>query len=277
MRYQLLKLLPKNLLSRFMGVLADAKLPSPLLLSVLKIYAKTYKIRLDEVKRPLEQMANFTEFFTRELKDGARPIHPERDAVVSPVDGTIAEFGEIKEGLLTQTKGVYYSLSDLVGEEMAAQWAQGYFLTIYLSPADYHRIHSPVPGKVSRFAYFSGQLWPVNKFGVSHVAGLFSVNERLVTPIESTGGLVGLIKVGATVVGKIKTRYTDLASNEGRGTAINLPVFPAMSFDKGEEIGQFQLGSTVILLFEKGRFTPLDLKPGKQLRMGQLIGRLEGL
>lgn len=277
MRYGLLKLLPKNLLSRAFGALADAKLPSPLLLSVLKIYAKAYKVRLDEAKKPLEEMKNFTEFFTRELKEGARPIHPERDAVISPVDGTIAEFGPIKQGLLTQTKGVYYSLADLVGEEMAQEFAEGFFLTIYLSPADYHRIHAPVPGKVSRFAYFSGKLWPVNQFGVSHVAGLFSVNERLVTPLESPGGLVGVVKVGATVVGKIKTKYTDLASNEGRGTAINLPVFPAMSFDKGDELGLFQLGSTVILLFQKDRFSPLDLKPGKKLRMGQLLGRLSGL
>jgi len=274
MRYQLIKLLPKSLLSRLAGVLADSKLPSPLLRSFLKLYSQFYKVRLDEVAKPLSQMENFTQFFTRELKDGARKIHPEANGVVSPVDGKIAEFGPIADGLLTQTKGVYYSLVDLVGEAMAKEFESGYFLTIYLSPADYHRIHAPVAGTVSRFSYFSGQLWPVNEIGVRHVAGLFAVNERLVTPMESDAGLVAVIKVGATVVGKITAAYTDVVSNQGTSTVLNLPISPSRAFEKGEEIGQFQLGSTVILLFQKNRFTPVDLAPGKALQMGQLIGRV---
>ena len=273
MRYLALKLLPKNLISRLMGALADAPLPSPVLLSVIKLYAQIYQIRLDEVKKPLGEMKNFTQFFTRELKEGSRPIPQDPKVVVSPVDGTIAQFGSIENGLLVQAKGIYYSLADLVGPDLAKEFTEGYFVTIYLSPADYHRIHTPVAGKVSRFSYFSGQLWPVNRFGVEKVGGLFAINERLVTPIESQeAGLVGLVKVGATVVGKIKTTYTNLSSNQGLSSALNLPVLPAKAYAKGAELGHFQLGSTVILLFQKGRFVPHEFIPGKKLQMGQLIG-----
>ena len=274
MRYQLIKLLPKNLLSRMAGVLADTQLPRPLLQSFLKGYVKFYQVRLEEVEHPVGQMKNFTEFFTRSLKDGARPIDPDPKTVVSPVDGKLAQFGPITDGLLTQTKGVFYSLVDLVGESMAAEFKDGYFLTLYLSPADYHRIHAPVEGTVRRFSYFSGQLWPVNEIGIRHVAGLFSVNERLITPLESEAGLVAVIKVGATVVGKITTAYSDLTSNSGRSTVLNLPIEPSRHFHKGEELAQFQLGSTVILLFQKGRFSPQGLEPDQKLRMGQRIGRL---
>jgi len=274
MRYQLIKLLPKSLLSRLAGALADSKLPSPLLRSFLKLYSQFYHVRLDEVAKPLSQMENFTQFFTRELKEGSRQIHPEPNGIVSPVDGKIAEFGPITGGLLTQTKGVYYSLIDLVGEDLAKEFVDGYFLTIYLSPADYHRIHAPVTGTVNRFSYFSGQLWPVNEIGVKHVAGLFAVNERLITPMDSQAGLVAVIKVGATVVGKITAAYTDVVSNQGKGNRLNLPVVPSRTFEKGEELGQFQLGSTVILLFQKDRFTPVELSQGQSLQMGQLIGRV---
>jgi len=272
MRYQLIKLLPKNLLSRMAGVLADTKLPSPLLQSFLKGYIKFYQVRLEEVEHPVDRMKNFTEFFTRSLKEGARPIDPTPKGVVSPVDGKLAQFGPITDGLLTQTKGVFYSLVDLVGESMAAEFLEGYFLTLYLSPADYHRIHAPVAGTVRRFSYFSGQLWPVNNIGIRHVAGLFSVNERLITPLESPAGLVAVIKVGATVVGKITTAYSGLTSNSGHSTVLNLPIEPPRQFQKGQELAQFQLGSTVILLFQKGRFTPEALEPGQKVRMGQLIG-----
>jgi len=128
------------------------------------------------------------------------------------VDGKLAQFGPITDGLLTQTKGVFYSLVDLVGESMAAEFLEGYFLTLYLSPADYHRIHAPVAGTVRRFSYFSGQLWPVNEIGIRHVAGLFSVNERLITPLESPAGLVAVIKVGAateTAMKEKKARVED--------------------------------------------------------------------
>ncbi|PCI30734.1 MAG: phosphatidylserine decarboxylase [SAR324 cluster bacterium] len=272
MNFLLLRLLPKNLLSRLMGVLADQQVPALLLQAIIHIYAHVYKIRLSELKKPLREMRSFNDFFTRELKKELRPIDPTPHSITSPVDGTVAEHGSIKQGLLVQTKGILYSLNDLVGDQNAQLFESGYFMTIYLSPADYHRIHTPVAGQVKKFSYFSGNLWPVNSLGVNNVGGLFSLNERILTPIESPFGTVGIVKVGATVVGKIKLKFHSLTSNQGKASQINLPVLPARNFQKGEELGRFQLGSTVILLFQKDQMLPKDMFKGKKLKMGQVIG-----
>ena len=272
MRYLLLNLLPKNLISRLFGVLTRLELPSPFLTSLIHLYSSIYKIELSVLKVPPGSMKTFNEFFTRELKPELRPIDPTPNGVVSPVDGAIAEFGDIEQGLLVQTKGILYSLADLVGEKDAKVFDQGYFITIYLSPADYHRIHTPLSGKIRRFSYFSGNLWPVNNFGVQNIGGLFSINERIVSPLETENGTVGIVKVGATIVGKISLDYNKLCTNQKKKTQLDLPVFPVKAYQKGEEIGQFQLGSTVILLFEKERFKPFELSKGKKVNMGHLIG-----
>jgi len=274
MKYLLFYLLPKNLISRLAGYLADIKLPSPLLLSVIRIYSGFYRIKLSDMKIPANQMNTFNEFFTRELKPELRPIDPKPNSIVSPVDGTIAEFGPIQHNLLIQTKGIHYSLNDLVGDELAQRFENGFFVTIYLSPSDYHRIHSPIKGKVAFFNYFSGNLWPVNQFGVNQIGGLFALNERIVTPIEGDFGTIGLVKVGATVVGKIKVRFSDVTSNTGKKTQLSLPIDPPQMFDKGEEIGKFQLGSTVILLFEEHQASLDNLQRGFKIRMGEEIGLL---
>lgn len=276
MRYLFLRLLPKNLISRLIGTLADLELPHPLLSSVIELYCRFYDVKRHEMKTPIGSMKNFNDFFTRELRPELRPIDQTPGSVVSPVDGAIAEFGPIEKGLLVQTKGVLYSLADLVGEESATVFKDGYFVTLYLSPADYHRIHVPISGKVKSFSYFSGNLWPVNSFGVKRVGGLFALNERIVTPIEGDQGTVGMVKVGATVVGKIKVKYHSLTSNNRKPTQLNLPILPERSFRKGDEIGRFQLGSTVILLFEKGKFTPKDLQKGDPIKLGQIIGHMKG-
>ena len=273
MNYLVLKLLPKNLFSKVMGKLAEARLPSPLLQSFLKLYCTYYAVNLQEMANTsLKQFNTFNEFFTRQLDPQKRPIDDDPESVISPVDGKIAEFGEIKNGLLLQTKGVLYSISDLVGKKMARIFKDGYFITLYLSPSDYHRIHTPVSGTINDFSYFSGNLWPVNDLGVSLIGGLFSLNERIVTSIKSECGTVAVVKVGATVVGKIKLNYSDLSSNKGEKNQLHLPVFPIKSYQKGDEIGRFQLGSTVILLFEKDRFKPLQLLQDQSIKMGQALG-----
>lgn len=272
MKYLLLRLLPKNLTSRLAGLLADLELPSPILSSLIDVYSRYYNIKRHEIKTPVGSMKTFNDFFTRELRPELRPIDQEPGSVVSPVDGTIAEFGDIEKGLLVQTKGILYSLEDLVGKQNAMVFQDGYFVTLYLSPADYHRIHVPIAGKVREFSYFSGNLWPVNSIGVNNVGGLFALNERIVTPVEGDRGIVGMVKVGATIVGKIKVNYSDLSSNSKHATQLNLPVTPSRTYRKGDEIGRFQLGSTVILLFEKGRFKPSDIKPGIPVKLGEKIG-----
>ncbi|NQU63387.1 MAG: phosphatidylserine decarboxylase [SAR324 cluster bacterium] len=275
MRYLLLRLLPKNLLSRLAGFLADIDFPSPILSSFIQLYSQICKVKLHEMKTPVGSMRNFNDFFTRELKPELRPIDATPGSVVSPVDGRIAEFGKIEQGFLVQAKGVLYSLNDLVGEKSATIFQDGYFLTIYLSPADYHRIHLPISGKIRKFSYISGNLWPVNSFGVKQIGGLFSLNERIITPIEGEHGIVSLVKVGATIVGKIKVNYNDLSSNGNNPTQFDLPVIPVRTYHKGDEIGRFQLGSTVILLFEKGKFKPASFAPQSSVKVGQIIGILK--
>ncbi len=273
MNYLFLKILPKNLISRFAGYLAGLTVPAPLLKSLIQVYCKFYSVQLNEVKKPLDSFKNFTEFFTRELNEDARSVDSTPNTVVSPVDGTIAEFGDIKNGLLVQTKGIYYSLNDLVGKKLAVEFEDGFFITIYLSPADYHRIHTPIAGKVKSFNYFSGNLWPVNKIGVQNIGSLFAVNERIVTPIQSKIGNVLLIKVGATVVGKISLDYHELKTNQRqKQSQSSIPVIPAKNYKKGQEIGQFQLGSTVILIFSKKQITPFELENGKKIKLGEKIG-----
>jgi phosphatidylserine decarboxylase len=275
MRYLLLRLLPKNLLSRIAGILSDVELPTPVLSSLIQLYSQIYNVKLHEMKTPIGSMKTFNDFFTRELRPELRPIDPTPGSVVSPVDGKIAEFGAIEQGLLVQAKGILYSLHDLVGEKSAAIFKDGYFLTIYLSPADYHRIHLPISGKIRNFSYISGNLWPVNNFGVQQIGGLFSLNERIITPIEGEHGIVGLVKVGATIVGKIKVDYSDLSSNSNDPTQLNLPIVPERTYRKGDEIGRFQLGSTVILLFEKDKFKPTNILPGAPIKVGQIIGSMK--
>ncbi|MCP4298272.1 MAG: phosphatidylserine decarboxylase [Proteobacteria bacterium] len=272
MKYILFKLLPKNLLSRIAGYLADKHLSKGLLLSIIHVYANIYKIRLDELKIPVHEMSSFNQFFTRELKKGLRPIDRGAKSLISPVDGTIAEFGKIESGLLVQTKGILYSLYDLVGDREGKLFEGGQYMTIYLSPANYHRIHFPVAGSVKKFSYFSGNLWPVNNFGVNFVGGLFALNERIVTPIECKWGIVGVVKVGATIVGKIKLNYDSLESNNGQETKLDLPVFPPQVFKKGAELGRFQLGSTVILLFQKNQVLFTNIPREMKVKMGQKLG-----
>jgi phosphatidylserine decarboxylase len=274
MPYLLLRLLPKNLISRLAGVLADLRLPAPLLRSFIRFYSQRYRVDLTEMRKPIEEMKSFNDFFTRELKPDARVIDADPLSVISPVDGQVAEYGPVTGGMLIQTKGVHYSLVDLLGENAAERYAEGFFITLYLSPADYHRIHAPISGQVKRFSYFSGNLWPVNALGVKHVGGLFALNERIVTPLEGTQGVVTVVKVGATVVGRITLDYNELRTNKGRRTHIDLPVVPTRHYHKGDEIGQFQLGSTVILLFEKGRFIPRRLQTGQPIRLGEGLGDL---
>ncbi len=273
MKYLLVRLLPKNLVSRALGALSDIKLPSPILQSFIRIYCQFYAVKLAEAKKTIGEFKTFNDFFTRELKPDARPIDDQPDSIVSPVDGTIAEFGEIKNNLLVQTKGIYYSCIDLVGEDHAKLFNDGYFITLYLSPADYHRIHTPVAGKLKEFSYFSGNLWPVNDIGVQNVGGLFSLNERIVSLLEAGKSKVAIVKVGATVVGRIKLQYSDLSSNKGQASQYRLPVVPPKKYQKGDEIGRFQLGSTVILLFQKGSIQPENLTQNRKIKMGEILGK----
>ena len=215
---------------------------------------------------------SFDEFFTRTLRPGIHVIDEDDQVAVSPVDGRILNYGQVSDGHIDQIKGRNYTISELLDStEMAEKFKDGHYVTLYLSPRDYHRIHSPIEGKVTGFRYVPGRLYPVNQMGVNNVDRLFAVNERLITYINSALGRFAVIKVGATNVGMITASYHSIRTNEGAKTAFNEQLKHAVPIDKGEELGQFHLGSTVIVLTERDDVIPVDIREDDTMRMGQRL------
>ncbi|MBN2908689.1 phosphatidylserine decarboxylase [Polycladomyces sp. WAk] len=271
----LLHALPKKTISRWMGRFAR----SPVSKRFIPYYIKRFDINLSEVEKPWEEYESLMEFFVRRLKPGARPVDPSPDTVVSPVDGTISQLGTITRDTLIQAKGLDYRLEDLLGgdRERAKQFENGTFVTIYLSPRDYHRIHAPIKGRIQGLTYIPGTLFPVNTFGVRTVRGLFVRNERLITYLTSPAlGTVAVIKVGATNVGSVKVTYDpEIVTNQPRQNQLEKKSYdPEPELEKGQELGRFEFGSTVILLFEKGKIQWCrDWRPEDPVQMGQPIAK----
>jgi phosphatidylserine decarboxylase len=267
----LVKLLPKNALSRAVGRLARARISRV----AIPRFAKTFNIDLTEAAKDISEYTTLVEFFTRELKPGIRPVDPDPGVLVSPVDGRVAQFGRLDRGELIQAKGVTYTATQLLADaEMARRYEGGYFITIYLSPRDYHRIHTPAAGEVVAATYVPGALWPVNAIGVEGVPGLFAKNERLITYLETEFGRVAVVKVGATIVGSVKVVYDETLGTNVRGGRIARRTYAGPNLAKAAELGRFEFGSTVILLVEPGR---LEWAPGVQhgafVRLGEALLR----
>jgi phosphatidylserine decarboxylase len=270
-----LSIVPKNVLSRLAGALTRWQAPAPLRLAAMRAFAARYGIDLSECD-DLTVFRTFGEFFARPLRPGLRPVTPGDEVVVSPVDGAVSEAGFAAAGRLVQAKGIDYSAEGLLGDAgLARGFEGGAYLTIYLSPKDYHRIHFPAGGGVTGYRYVPGRLWPVNPASVRTVPGLFSVNERLVTVLATPVGRVAVVAVGATVVGRVRPYYDPSAPHtnaagarpERRDYETPIPV------QKGQELGAFEMGSTVILLFEPGKVRLLpSVVPGARLRVGEPIG-----
>lgn len=271
--YTIMKLLPKKYLSSLVGKFALSKASR----AMIPLYIRKFKIDPTLAEKKISEYQSLTEFFTRRLRPGLRPIDPSETTVISPVDGIASELGPIHQGTLLQAKGVTYTVESLLGsQEQAALFEGGTWVTLYLSPKDYHRIHAPVAGYVYRTSYIPGALWPVNDIGVQHVPGLFSKNERIISYLRTSFGNLAVVKVGATIVGSIKVGYDDsLGTNKKGGNPHHREISPAYPLEKGGELGVFEFGSTVILLFP--RHTVLldpDLIPGKFVKMGERIGTL---
>lgn len=267
------KLLPKSQLSRFVGGAARlAGLPGAHQ-AAIHAFAQQYKVNVDEAELPLEAYESFGEFFVRRLKPGARTIVPGEDVVVSPVDGTVSQAGLATDGRLIQAKGRDYSLAALLAdEEEGRRFAGGAWTTIYLSPRDYHRIHAPLGGQILGWSYVPGALWPVNRPSVRGVPELFAKNERAIVWMQTPLGRMALVAVGATIVGRIRLAFDELATNQG-GPAKRVMYEAPRTIRKGEELAMFEIGSTVILCFEPGRVA-LDerLQPEVPLQLGERIG-----
>jgi len=271
MYYWLFRGFPKSAFSRLMGRFAEIRAPRPLLRAVIRAYVARYGIDLAQFEEPPGGFPTFNAFFTRPLKAGARPIAAEPDRVACPVDGRVITAGAATAGRLIQAKGRDYSLAELLGDDPVwRDYDGGPSLALYLSPRDYHRIHSPVAGRVTRFIYVPGELWTVSPAGVRSVPRLFARNERLITEIETAFGQVLLVAVGATVVGKIRVVYHAVTS-QGRAP-LSETLSPPYPLEKGQELGRFELGSTVILLFRPGEAVLDDLQPGQEVKLGQGIG-----
>lgn len=261
-------------LSRFVGTIADLKLPKFLLATAIRLYVKAYKVDMGSFETPENGFATFNEFFTRLLKKGARTVNQEPDVVVSPCDGRVVTVGRIENGMLLQAKGKYYSLDSLLGDERLAMSLEGgTFLTVYLSPRDYHRVHFPCDCEVTRLIYRTGKLFTVSPQAIDRVENLFPTNERLTTVMNTPFGTMALCMIGASCVGRITTSYAPI-STERLATDSELTFNPPIPKKKGEELGTFFLGSTVVLALGSDYLELLCPPEGSPITMGSPIFRM---
>ena len=272
--YYFIWILPRNSFNRLCGLVADAQLPRFLLTLLIRIFSWKYGVNLKEASKQVSEYRNFNEFFTRKLLPDARTLDPDTEAVLSPVDGILGESGFINNGVLIQAKGLEYRLADLLKDpERTKFYDGGVFITIYLAPYNYHRIHSMVTGEVREFCYIPGDLWTVSPLGVHHVPGLFARNERLITYFKTEKGECALVKIGATVVGRIRVVYHDITSNRPSAAFQKIVLTSPFRVERGDEVGLFELGSTVICLFPPGQIELNELKIEQEILLGQAIGR----
>ncbi len=270
--------LPKNLMSKFFGSFTYLRLPTFMMVPILKAFAKMYKINISEAEMNIKDYKSLNQFFTRALKAGVRIIDSAENAVVSPVDARITSFGNITESTLIQAKGIDYSVKELLGSEKYYPFFEnGKFITFYLSPQDYHRIHAPFYGKILGYYYAPGKLFPVNDAAVEGIKGLFPKNERLITFLQTEYGKIAMVKVGASNVGKIRVTYdTKIVTNK----LIRIPKEQEYEnvnilIDKGAEIGRFEMGSTVILVFETDTFDMNVFEKDQRTKLGNSVGILK--
>jgi phosphatidylserine decarboxylase len=274
-----LRVLPRALLSRLAGRVADLPLPPALLVPALRAYGRAFGVRFDEIRDPLPHFPTFQQFFTRALVPGARPIDSAPDAFVAPCDGRWGEHGIVREGTLLQVKGRPYPLAALLASERAARTFEGgTYATFYLAPGDYHRFHAPCDLRFVRATYVPGTLWPVNRIGLEAVDGLFAQNERICAHATVGTGdrtkSLALVAVGATVVGRIRVAFDDRITNRAGARLEERPYPAGHPFAKGEEWGRFELGSTIVMIAEPGALELDAREPGTALRLGQRIGTL---
>ena len=266
---------PQHALTRLVGKLAASEQPW-LRDAMIRRFVDAYDVDMSEAARGLGQFASFNDFFTRELREGARPLADSAEFILSPADGAVSQLGTITGGRIFQAKGRDFSAAELLGHgaEVSARFEGGSFITIYLSPKDYHRVHMPAAGALRSTAYVPGDLFSVNGVTAEGVDRLFARNERLACLFEGPDGSFASVMVGAMIVAGIDTVWPHRFAGHGRSVEREDFAAGAVQMDAGDEMGRFHLGSTVVLLFEPGRIAWLDgLKAGDPVRMGQAIGR----
>lgn len=275
----LLRRLPQGALSRAFGWLADRRIPRPLRPVVLGGFVRATGIDMGEAGKPLAEYPSLNALFVRRLAPGVRGWPGDPSVLASPVDGVVGQLGDIRDGLLLQAKGLEYTVAELLAgdEEEAATYRNGSFITLYLSPRHYHRIHTPLPGSVTRARHVPGALLPVNGPAVRSQDRLFARNERVTAFLETGAGPVAVVAVGAYNVGRISTAFdrdwagpeAGWVSNRRRAPEPERRYAPPVPLAPGAELMAFHLGSTVVLLTGETLRLEASLAPGEPVRVGQ--------
>ena len=274
-RFVASRLFPRRLASRAFGLLTRIPLPHFLREPLFLAYARRTGVNLEEAEFPPDLYRSFLEFFARRLAPGVRGIDPDADVVVSPADGRVLESGAIHQGRFLQAKGQVFPLGDLLGApDLAATFEGGSFLTIYLAPGDYHRFHAPLTGRIVESIRIHGTGLPVGPGWPEGVPRLFLRNARCVTLLESVPGCVALVAIGAMNVGSIRLLYEERRPRAPRGRPHRLRHVDGRAFRKGEELGRFEFGSTIVLVFPAGTVRLRAFAPGERVRVGERIGTI---
>jgi phosphatidylserine decarboxylase len=271
-------LLPHHLLSRLIGHAAECRAPW-FKNHLIDWFIKRYQVDMSEAQcdQP-SAFEHFNAFFTRALKDGARPLDDSPGAVLCPADGAVSQLGPIEHGRIFQAKGHSFSAVELLGgdAERAAPFMGGAFATIYLSPKDYHRVHMPLAGTLREMVYVPGRLFSVNQTTAQNVPELFARNERVVCLFDTERGPMAVVLVGAMIVASIETVWAGLVTPPKRSlksVRYDESARAPISLDKGAELGRFKLGSTAIVLFGPDQVQWAEqLGADSQVRMGQILG-----
>ena len=267
-------LIPQHALSRLVGWFASSEIDF-IKNTFISNFAKKYAVNMQEAKEEdLSKYKSFNDFFTRELKDGARPIADGESTLVSPADGAVSQLGKIELGRVFQAKGRDFSVTELLGgdSDRAATFLNGDFATIYLSPKDYHRVHMPCAGKLLETIYVPGDLFSVNPTTAQGVDGLFARNERLVCMFETQYGPMALVLVGAMIVAGIETVWSGQVCPLPKKAQVQDYTQSEIRLEKGEEMGRFKLGSTVVLCFPENTVSFMEaIRAESPLVMGEAL------
>lgn len=257
--------------SRIAGRISDVEIVQPVLTRMIDLWVRSFGVDLGEALVPDGGFRSFNAFFTRKLKPGVREFPADPTVMASPCDGMIQTAGTISGGMVFQAKGISYCLADLLADSGDASiFEGGMFLTIYLNPGDYHRVHFPISADVEKIRHIPGGLLSVSPRVVELFNQVFGTNERVTGMLTSDNGSVGMVMVGATTVGRISLSFSDMVTNNGtyHGTCVfGAPVRQ----ERGDEYGVFNLGSTVIVLVERDRWNPVHPAVGERIRLGQPI------
>lgn len=267
-----------NRTSRAMGRLSEVRLPPRVLGRVVRSYCRVFRVDLRDAVVPQGGFRTFNEFFTRRLVPEARPVDPDPDVVVSPCDGRVMATGTALRGLALQAKGRFYPVSRLLGDEgLCGLFEGGPYATIYLSPRDYHRVHVPCDGEVVEVRHLPGRLYTVAPRAADLIEELLPRNERILAVLRTPFGTVLVSMVGATGVGRMTTPFADLTSNLGGPEVARLVrLDPPVPARKGDDLGAFNVGSTVVLLLPPGPWEVLCPGSGQPVRMGEALFRWLG-